>query len=352
MSPPDPAGQGLEPGAFDLVIAANVLHATPDVAAAVQRLRTLLAPGGVLLLLEITRHPHWLDIVFGLMDGWWALADRRRRPTHPLMRGSEWRALLDECGFVSTAVIADEADGEPAQSLVVAHRPIDVDMPVAAPAAPTAPGSDGTSLDHLRRRHARRRAAPGGAPARPGRRLQPVRPGTSHAQVAHDLTAHLDRLAGVVHLTAMDAPPMDGLAAFAQAQASGCGNLLDILHGVILGTPLAQRRLVVVTAGAQTTPHDGVPAGPVADAAVGLPAHGAQGAARAPVLLDRPQHRLSRRGSGGARRRAAALADRAGSRSGRRRNRPARHRALRAPAPPDLARAHRRRGPPGAGGPR
>src|SRR4029078_5393630 len=93
------APQGFEPRSFDLVIAANVLHATPDVDQAVARLKTLLAPGGALLLLEITRHPHWLDIVFGLMDGWWALVDRERRPLHPLMPGAKWAALMNERGF-------------------------------------------------------------------------------------------------------------------------------------------------------------------------------------------------------------------------------------------------------------
>ena len=249
----DPAGQGLEPGAFDLVIAANVLHATPDVAAAVQRLRTLLAPGGVLLLLEITRHPHWLDIVFGLMDGWWALEDRGLRPTHPLMRGHQWRTLLEACGFVSAAVMGDEVEGEPAQSVVVAHRPIEVEVP-AASIGSVAPHwivfADATR-DVAQRLAAHLRARGDGCSL--------YAPGTSMAQVADDLAARMDSLAGVVHLSAMDAPAMDGLATFTQAQTGGCGSLLDILQGLVLGTPLAQRRLVVVTAGAQMTPHDASP---------------------------------------------------------------------------------------------
>ena len=118
--------QRFEPRSFDLVIAANVLHATPDLDASVARLKTLLAPGGTLLLLEITRHPQWLDIVFGLMDGWWALADRQRRPLHPLMPGIKWAALLKERGFDDVAVFADTVAGEPAQSVIVGRQPIDV----------------------------------------------------------------------------------------------------------------------------------------------------------------------------------------------------------------------------------
>ena len=251
----DPVAQGLQPGSFDLVIAANVLHATPDVAAAAARLRTLLAPGGAVLLLEITRHPHWLDIVFGLMDGWWALEDRTRRPSHPLMRGHEWRALLDETGFVLATVIADDADGEPAQSIVVAHRPVEVHVVTGVPAevAPAAPYwiifADATR-DVGPRLAAHLRAH--------GQECSLHPPGTPVAQVADDLPSPADRVAGVVHLWGLDAPAMDGVSSFAQAQEGGCASVLDILQGLVLGTPLAHRPLVVVTAGAQTTPADTV----------------------------------------------------------------------------------------------
>ena len=68
------SAQGFEAGSFDLILAVNVLHATPEVKPCVERLRDLLAPrwragvgGGhqppCRLLL--------LDIIFGLMEGWW-----------------------------------------------------------------------------------------------------------------------------------------------------------------------------------------------------------------------------------------------------------------------------------------
>ena len=46
--------QGMPPAAFDVVIAANVLHDTLDLRRTLHHLRALLAPGGVLLLVETT----------------------------------------------------------------------------------------------------------------------------------------------------------------------------------------------------------------------------------------------------------------------------------------------------------
>src|SRR5690606_29499108 len=54
-----PGEQGFAPHTFDLVIAANVLHATRDLRRTVMSVRELLRPGGVLLLLEGTRALRW-----------------------------------------------------------------------------------------------------------------------------------------------------------------------------------------------------------------------------------------------------------------------------------------------------
>ena len=59
--------QGFGGGSFDLVVAANVLHATPDMGVTLANTRFLLAPGGVALLLERTRPTLWVDIIFGLL---------------------------------------------------------------------------------------------------------------------------------------------------------------------------------------------------------------------------------------------------------------------------------------------
>ncbi|MGH7030390.1 MAG: beta-ketoacyl synthase N-terminal-like domain-containing protein, partial [Stellaceae bacterium] len=109
-----PGEQGFAAASFDVVLAANVLHATRDLAQSLAHIGELLAPDGVLLLVESTERRRWVDIVFGLTDGWWRFADTARRPDHPLISARQWRELLGECGFA----VAAEPQGE----VIVARR--------------------------------------------------------------------------------------------------------------------------------------------------------------------------------------------------------------------------------------
>jgi len=93
-----PASQGFQQP-FDLVIAANVLHATADLRQTLTHVRELLAPGGELILLESTQPLAWLDLIFGLTEGWWKFSDRDLRPDYPLLPAEEWQKLLQENGF-------------------------------------------------------------------------------------------------------------------------------------------------------------------------------------------------------------------------------------------------------------
>jgi acyl transferase domain-containing protein/NADPH:quinone reductase-like Zn-dependent oxidoreductase/SAM-dependent methyltransferase/acyl carrier protein len=94
----DPNVQGFAGRRFDLVLAANVLHATQDLRAALGRVRSLLAPGGLLVLIEPTTRQPWLDVTFGLTDGWWRFADQDRHD-YPLLGVAEWVSLLEQQGF-------------------------------------------------------------------------------------------------------------------------------------------------------------------------------------------------------------------------------------------------------------
>ncbi|MDL1883142.1 SDR family NAD(P)-dependent oxidoreductase [Anaerolineae bacterium CFX8] len=101
-----PAAQGFAGQSFDLVIAANVLHATRDLRESLEHARQLLAPGGVLLLLESAAPQRWVDLTFGLTDGWWRFADTDWRPSYPLLTPERWLALLDSMGFEQPVSIA------------------------------------------------------------------------------------------------------------------------------------------------------------------------------------------------------------------------------------------------------
>lgn len=94
----EPAGQGFAPGSFHAVIATNVLHATLKLDAALENVRALLAPGGVLILSEVTEAFSWYDITTGLIEGWQRFEDEHRRQS-PLMAAEQWQALLRAKGF-------------------------------------------------------------------------------------------------------------------------------------------------------------------------------------------------------------------------------------------------------------
>jgi amino acid adenylation domain-containing protein len=115
----DPAAQGFAPGCADVVLAANVLHATADLGATLKHISGLLAPGGVLLLVESTARRRWIDIVFGLTEGWWRFTDTSRRPDHPLLSLDSWRSLLAESGFE----VPPDATGEVILARRLPERP-------------------------------------------------------------------------------------------------------------------------------------------------------------------------------------------------------------------------------------
>jgi SAM-dependent methyltransferase len=94
----DPAAQGFAPGSFDAIVSANAVHASVDLRLALTRLRELLAPGGVLVLVESTIHLAWFDITTGLIEGWQHFADDLRTD-NPLLHPDTWKAALRDAGF-------------------------------------------------------------------------------------------------------------------------------------------------------------------------------------------------------------------------------------------------------------
>ncbi|HWH02031.1 MAG TPA: beta-ketoacyl synthase N-terminal-like domain-containing protein, partial [Pilimelia sp.] len=98
------AGEALAGGAFDLLIASNVLHATADLRRVVANLAAALRPGGLLVINEVTRKSALLTLTFGLLDGWWLYRDAHLRiPGAPLVTAAGWQRLLRQHGFGSVS---------------------------------------------------------------------------------------------------------------------------------------------------------------------------------------------------------------------------------------------------------
>ncbi|HET9442174.1 MAG TPA: zinc-binding dehydrogenase, partial [Acidimicrobiales bacterium] len=109
-------------GPFDVVIAANVVHATADLRRTLAGLRDQLAPGGTLVLMEALGRAPWFDLLFGQFDGWWRHADADLRADHPLLDLRTWLEVLGAAGFEVAAVADDlgHRDTDPLQAVLVA----------------------------------------------------------------------------------------------------------------------------------------------------------------------------------------------------------------------------------------
>ncbi|MEH0974320.1 class I SAM-dependent methyltransferase [Micromonospora sp. CPCC 205546] len=118
-----PEDQGFEPGSMDVVLASNVLHATLRISAALRHCHSLLKPGGILVVNEMTSRLDYNTLTFGLAEGWWRHADDEPRvPASPLLDVAGWRAALDRAGFVDVRAHAVPGldDGEQVQTMFVA----------------------------------------------------------------------------------------------------------------------------------------------------------------------------------------------------------------------------------------
>ena len=95
----EPAEQEFDLNSYDLIVAANVLHATSDMRKTMKNVHKLLKPDGRLMLFEIT-HPEIIrsGFIAGLMEGWWA-GGNDGRVWSPALTVNDWDVVLKETGF-------------------------------------------------------------------------------------------------------------------------------------------------------------------------------------------------------------------------------------------------------------
>ncbi|KFE71838.1 SDR family NAD(P)-dependent oxidoreductase [Hyalangium minutum] len=96
----DVIAQGFKPGAYDLILATNVLHATRNMTHTLRQAKALLKTNGVLVINEVTVVQDFTTLTFGLTSGWWLFEDANLRLPHsPLLGLKEWRSALESQGF-------------------------------------------------------------------------------------------------------------------------------------------------------------------------------------------------------------------------------------------------------------
>lgn len=99
-----PTEQGYSAHSFDVVIVVNVLHVLQNVGEALDHIRSLLAPGGLLLIWEITQPQLLFDLADGLLIN--PLEDEGRDQGNPFLSKDQWQAALYAHGFVEVSAFS------------------------------------------------------------------------------------------------------------------------------------------------------------------------------------------------------------------------------------------------------
>jgi acyl transferase domain-containing protein/acyl carrier protein len=252
-----PAQQGLADHSFDLILAAQVIHATAELRQSLTHIRKLLAPGGSMMLLELTKAIRFVDLVFGLTEGWWRFRDHDVRPDHPLLPFARWQAVLTELGFQEVTDLSSRNPGELTVAALTARVPV---HPQEPPAEAQAPPQEGTAQELQQDKPARwlLLADRGGVAERlagflraRGARCTLVSAGQQFAQRADDIfeaapgrKEDLERVLRLVigangeptprlvHLWNLDTTPPDHLTSesLSRDQTLGCVSLMQLVQ--------------------------------------------------------------------------------------------------------------------------
>ncbi|KAL4894897.1 hypothetical protein BDV59DRAFT_212153 [Aspergillus ambiguus] len=99
----DPMEQGFEEESYDLVIASNVIHATPIISKTLGNIKRLLAPGGRLFMIELTCISPFIEYIMGILPGWW-LGEADGRSEKPYVTVQRWQKELLAVGFTGIDV--------------------------------------------------------------------------------------------------------------------------------------------------------------------------------------------------------------------------------------------------------
>lgn len=102
----DPLENGYEP-VYDIVLACEAIHATASMERTLAHCRSLLKPGGKLVLAETTRMRVILGLLYGTLTGYW-LGASDRRTEGPFMNQQTWDLRLREAGFSGTELVLDD----------------------------------------------------------------------------------------------------------------------------------------------------------------------------------------------------------------------------------------------------
>ncbi len=97
--------QGIITGTYDIVIGANVIHATTDIAETLKNIKSVLKKKGTLIINELSSLEMFTTLTFGMLAGWWNYKDKELRiPGSPALVYDKWEQVLSEVGFIESEV--------------------------------------------------------------------------------------------------------------------------------------------------------------------------------------------------------------------------------------------------------
>jgi acyl transferase domain-containing protein/nucleoside-diphosphate-sugar epimerase/acyl carrier protein/SAM-dependent methyltransferase len=79
-----------------IVIASNAVHATHSLDISTANMRQFLRPDGFVMMLEMTATLYWVDVIFGILEGWWLFDDGRK---HAVADERHWEKVLHDAGY-------------------------------------------------------------------------------------------------------------------------------------------------------------------------------------------------------------------------------------------------------------
>ena len=79
-----------------IVIANNCVHATHSLTNSTNHIHSVLRQDGFLMMLEMTDTLYWVDMIFGLLEGWWLFDDDRK---HAVTHQSLWKKSMQSVGY-------------------------------------------------------------------------------------------------------------------------------------------------------------------------------------------------------------------------------------------------------------
>jgi acyl transferase domain-containing protein/NADPH:quinone reductase-like Zn-dependent oxidoreductase/acyl carrier protein len=284
----DLSAQGFSPNSFDIIIASNVIHATSNVRQSLASVRSLLAPAGWLLMLEVTRPQRWFDVTFGLTEGWWRFRDHDLRTRYPLLSRAQWKQVLLQTGFDRALIVPEtEIENEETedQAMLIARAAEDRVEAITPEAADTKrrwlilADRSGIGLklaDRLRIGGDRCTLAFAGDRTNrnsgDGEVLDPTSPEDLQNLIDRQALEGKGPLFGVIYLWALNA---DSLGALDQTDVDcetklWCGGALHLAQALARHTGANPPRFWLCTRGAQKVDADDKPLSPVGATVWGL----------------------------------------------------------------------------------